>query len=196
MIPPSRTPGSAEIVGNTIYLTFNRPEVDNCHRGILCTNPSTPNNPISGILFHVEYDTEADPSKNNFTEHARAGKWSFRERPSRNPAAAQSLLYVQKIGEIDPYKHGEVLDGIREILKGVPVGRENREVVLGKLREGEGNEVLEGYDCVVWTVDALRVLDERGIVRLSKDPAVFMAEARQSAWPGDIAELVTQSSGR
>lgn len=63
------------------------------------------------------------------------------------------------------------MDGIREILKGVPVGRENREVVLGKLREGEGNEVLEGYDCVVWTVDALRVLDERGIVRLSKDPA-------------------------
>ncbi|KAG4444502.1 hypothetical protein IFR05_000093 [Cadophora sp. M221] len=196
MTHPNRTPGSAEILGSTIYLTFNRPAVDNCHRGILCTNPSTPNSSVSGILFHAEYDSETNSSKNNFTEHARSGKWSFRERPSRNPAAAQSLLYVQKIGEIDPCRHGDVLDEIRGALNCVPVGRENREAALGKLKEGEGNEALEGYDCVVWTVDALRVLDGRGIVRLRNDPAVFMAEARHSAWPGDIAELIAQSSGR
>ncbi|PVH88798.1 hypothetical protein DL98DRAFT_648137 [Cadophora sp. DSE1049] len=194
MAASSKAPDLNEISGSTIYLTFNRPKVDDCHRGILCTNPSTPNSPVSGILFHVEHDSATDSSKGNFTEHARSGKWSFRERTSRNPGAAKSLLYVQKIGSIDPCSHSEELDKIREALKDVPIGRENRERVLGKLSEGEGNPNLEGYDCVIWTVDALKNLHERGIILLGKDPAVLMAEARKSAWPGDITELIAQSS--
>ncbi|KAH7336309.1 hypothetical protein BKA65DRAFT_31641 [Rhexocercosporidium sp. MPI-PUGE-AT-0058] len=196
IMPPNKSPNSDEIVGSTIYLTFNRPQVDDCHRAILCTNPSIPNNPISGTLFHVEYDTASSSSKPKFVEHVRSGKWSFRERPSRDPAGAESLLYVQKIGEIDPCRHGEVLDAIRDALRDVPVGRENRERVLGRLGVGEGNVVLDGYDCVVWTVDALRELNERGLVRLGRDPTVFMGEARKAAWPGDIADLISQSCSR
>ena len=60
---------------------------------------------------------------------------------------------------------------IRNALKEVPIGKENRERVLGGLKEGEGNPDLEGYDCVIWTIDAMRKLDERGIIHLDKDPA-------------------------
>lgn len=194
MAVSSKAPEPNEISSSTIYLTFNRPKVDDCHRGILCTNPSTPNNPVSGILFHVEHDSAIESSKGNFTEHARSGKWSFRERTSRNPGAAKSLFYAQEIGSIDPCSHGEELDKIRESLKEVPIGKEDRERLLGQLSKGEGNPNLEGYDCVIWTVDALRKLREKGIIYLDQDPAVFMAEAKQSAWPGDIDELIAQSS--
>lgn len=141
------------------------------HRGILITNPSTPNDPVSGLLFHVEHDSASDSSKGNFTEHARSGKWSFRERTSRNPSAAKSLLYAQEIGVVDPCSHAEELEKIRRALKEVPIGKENRERILGKFVEGEGNPNLEGYNCVIWTIDAMRKLDERGIIHLGGNPA-------------------------
>ncbi|KAK0109713.1 hypothetical protein ONS95_002393 [Cadophora gregata] len=189
----SKAPQPNAISGSRIYLTFNRPKVDDCHRGILCTNPATPNGLVSGILFHVEHDSATDSSKDDVTEHTRSGKWSFREVTSRNPRTVKSLLYAQQIGKINPSSHDEDLNKIREALKEVPVGRENRERTLGKLSQGEGNPDLEGFDCVVWTVDALRKLQERGIIILDQEPGVLMVEARRSAWPGDIAELIAQS---
>ncbi|CZT08188.1 hypothetical protein WAI453_002207 [Rhynchosporium graminicola] len=190
----SKAPKSDEIVGSTIYLTFNRPHTDNCHRSILCTNPATQNDPVSGNLFHVENDTDPAASKGIFTEYARSGKWSFRERRSRNPAGAESLFYAQKIGNIAPSLHDKVLDKIRKALTDVPIGKENREAKLGKLGKGEGNLDLDGYDCVIWTIDAMRKLSKEGIIKIDEDAAVLMAEARISAWPGPIEELIAQSS--
>ncbi|KAL2068802.1 hypothetical protein VTL71DRAFT_15140 [Oculimacula yallundae] len=191
----SKSPNSDEIVGSAIYLTFNKPQTDNCHRGILCTGPSTQNTPISGILFHVENDTDPAASKGVYTEYSRSGNWCFRERRSRNPAAVDSLFYVQKIGDIDLSLHDEVLDRIRKVLTDVPIGKENREAVLGKMGAGEGHPDLDGYDCVTWTTDALRGLDTTGIIRLGKDPALFMTEARMSAWPGTVADLIARLRG-
>lgn len=55
---------------------------------------------------------------------------------------------------------------VSEIIKRVPLGRENRESVLGMMKPGEGNPVLDGYDCIVWTKDALAALAEEGLVDL------------------------------
>jgi hypothetical protein len=49
------------------------------------------------------------------------------------------------------------------VLDSVPLGKENRERELGPKR---GNPALGGYDCVVWTVDALAALDKAGLIDL------------------------------
>lgn len=130
-----------------------------------------PGKPVSGIRFHVEHDSAVDAQSGSFIEHARAGSWSFRERFSRNPAGVKSLLYAQKIGDIDPHSHDNVLDRIREALREVPLGKGSREATLGRLKIDEGNPDLEGYDCVIWTVDALAKLDELGIFLLGMPAA-------------------------
>jgi hypothetical protein len=49
------------------------------------------------------------------------------------------------------------------VLNSVPLGKENRERELGPK---QGNPALGGYDCVVWTVDALAALDRAGLINL------------------------------
>jgi hypothetical protein len=49
------------------------------------------------------------------------------------------------------------------VLDSVPLGKENRERELGPKH---GNPALGGYDCVVWTVDALAALDKAGLIDL------------------------------
>jgi hypothetical protein len=49
------------------------------------------------------------------------------------------------------------------VLNSVPLGKENRERELGPK---QGNPALGGYDCVVWTVDALAALDRAGLIDL------------------------------
>jgi hypothetical protein len=49
------------------------------------------------------------------------------------------------------------------VLDSVPLGKENRERELGPK---QGNPALGGYDCVVWTVDALAALDKAGLINL------------------------------
>ncbi len=55
---------------------------------------------------------------------------------------------------------------IREVLDKVPLGRANREAQLGTLRDDEGNKALDGYDCVIWTIDAISALAAAKIIDL------------------------------
>ncbi len=109
------------------------------------------------------------------------------------------------------------LSRMRQALNEVPLGKGNREAVSGRLKDGEGNPDLEGYDCVVRTVDALANLGDLDIIQVDAEPSgklldfhaqatlyklsrmvgfepilfiVSMEQTRKSAWPGNIAELI------
>jgi hypothetical protein len=71
------------------------------------------------------------------------------------------LLY--RLGTLDPTLApiADQFSRIREILAAVPLGKEARERELGPKK---GNEVLGGYDCVIWTGDAVAALAREGVV--------------------------------
>jgi hypothetical protein len=71
------------------------------------------------------------------------------------------LLY--RLGTLDPSiaPISAQFSRIREILEAVPLGKEARERELGPKK---GNVVLGGYDCVIWTSDAVAALVREGVV--------------------------------
>lgn len=86
-------------------------------------------------------------------------------------STSKSLVLLFKIGTLDPNpEHGSIeeqCNKIRSILDRVPLGRNNRESQLGPLAEGEGNPVLDGYDCVIWTIDAMDALARANIISMT-----------------------------
>ncbi len=84
----------------------------------------------------------------------------------RNISTSPTLVLLYRLGTLDTNATplDEQLSRIQTVLESVPLGRENRERRLGKLREGEGNPVLEGYDCIIWVNDAMAALESAGLV--------------------------------
>lgn len=96
--------------------------------------------------------------------------WQLEQKSSSDVSSAKSLVLLYKIFTLDPARGS--LESQREeicsIIRRVPLGRQNREAQIGPLAEGEGNPVLDGYDCVIWTIDAIDALAKAGILSLSE----------------------------
>lgn len=58
----------------------------------------------------------------------------------------------------------ETYQRMQMVFESVPMGRTAREGVYGTCPGG--NPVLGGYDCVIWTCDALRALIGEGLIDL------------------------------
>ncbi|KAI9055068.1 hypothetical protein LZ554_000033 [Drepanopeziza brunnea f. sp. 'monogermtubi'] len=187
------SPEVKKIMRNSMYLTFNAPRVDDYHRALFLTEPRhTSDNSlnVSGTLFHASYDRPSG------TPEGTSKIWQLEQKPSRDVSAVKSLVLLYKICTLDPAR-GPIesqCEEIRSIVSRVPLGRQNREAQLGPLAEGEGNPVLDGYDCVIWTVDAIDALAQAGILSLSKmgfrNAGEFMAAARSQAGPENARSMV------
>jgi len=171
-------------MSNTLYLTFNAPRVDDYHRGLFLTyaplldvsEPTT-----SGTLFHATYVD---------------GTWILETRPIKDVSTSTSLVLLYRVATIDPRIHAleEEFAKINEVLGRVPLGKEARERQLG--RTTQGNPMLGGYDCVIWTGDALRALSNEGLIDLGgRDAEAVMAEARALAGPEDARTMVGKDFG-
>lgn len=86
----------------------------------------------------------------------------------RDVSTSQSLVLLYHLGTLSETDDlmSEQFDRITTILKMVPLGRENRERELGPLG-CRGNVVLQGYDCVIWTSDAVKMLVQEGVLDFS-----------------------------
>ncbi|KUJ09684.1 uncharacterized protein LY89DRAFT_675850 [Mollisia scopiformis] len=180
-----------KIQRNSLYLTFNAPQVDEYHRGIFLTHPPIPTIPdprYSGTLFHASY-ASPDPSRPSLPP-----KWLLEQRVVKDVSTSQSLVLLYRIGTLDSTTTSidAQFQAIRHVLETVPLGRENREQKVGPLKEGEGNSVLDGYDCVIWTRDAVAALAAAGLIVLEEGKSVetVMAESRAMAGPADARTMV------
>ncbi|TVY91243.1 hypothetical protein LAWI1_G006852 [Lachnellula willkommii] len=168
-----------KILSNTLYLTLNAPKVDDYHRGLFLTyaplvGPSEPT--TSGTLFHATYINSS---------------WALEKRSVKDVSTSSSLVLLYRVATID-LEHD--FNKINHILEQVPVGKEKREKALGK--KTQGNPKLGGYDCVIWTGDALRALSNEGMIDLGgKDADAVMAEARALAGPKDAKTMVGKDFG-
>jgi hypothetical protein len=122
------------------------------HRGLFLTHPpanTIPDPSYSGTLFHASYGDDC--------------KWVLEQRSVKHVSASQSLVLLYRLGTLDPNLAPieEQFDRIREVLEKVPLGREAREKELGPKK---GNKVLGGYDCVIWTCDAITALEKAGML--------------------------------
>jgi hypothetical protein len=123
------------------------------HRGLFLTHPPLQVLPdasfnFSGTLFHASYVDST---------------WNLDQRAVRDVSTSQSLVLLYRLGTLDPSiaPISAQFSRIREILEAVPLGKEARERELGPKK---GNEVLGGYDCVIWTSDAVAALVREGVV--------------------------------
>jgi hypothetical protein len=135
------------------------------HRGIFLTHPPTPAHPgahYSGTLFHASY---ISPSPSDATIPS---EWILEQRHVKDVSSAHSLVLLYRIGTLDTTHRtiDDQIQSIRDVLEAVPLGRSNREQILGPLKENEGNKVLGGYDCVIWTRDAVAALADAGLITL------------------------------
>jgi hypothetical protein len=107
----------------------------------------------SGTLFHASYAPLADDPKKS--------TWTLEQRPVRDVTSSASLCLVFRLGALDTSVRSidEQVARVSEVLGEVPLGRQDREQRLGPLKEGEGNPVLAGYDCIVWYVPCSFLLD-------------------------------------
>lgn len=69
---------------------------------------------------------------------------------------------------------------INHVLEQVPLGKEKREKGLGK--KTQGNPKLGGYNCVIWTGDALRALSNAGLIDLGGKDAGSFSMIRSNYW--------------
>ncbi|CAL3972046.1 unnamed protein product [Diplocarpon coronariae] len=144
---PTTNPDPKDIRRNSLYLTFNAPQVDDYHRAIFLAHPpSTPDQSLqfSGTLFHAAFT-----SPEGLQTSPR--RWVEEVRPVRDVTSSDSLVLLYRISTLDPNR-GSIesqCDLIRNVLSRVPLGRQNRERILGPLAGGEGNPALENYDCII-----------------------------------------------
>jgi hypothetical protein len=123
------------------------------HRGLFLTHPPLQILPdasfnFSGTLFHAAYTDS---------------HWNLDQRAVRDVSTSQSLVLLYRLGTLDPTLApiSAQFSRIRDILEAVPLGKEAREKELGPKK---GNEVLGGYDCIIWTTDAVAALVREGVV--------------------------------
>jgi hypothetical protein len=135
------------------------------HRGLFLTHQPDDlraDSRFSGTLFHASY-VKVSPD-------ADVSKWVLETRGVKDVTSSASLVLMIRLGTLDPSSSGrsiqEQFNRVSEILATVPLGRQAREAVLGKLGEGEGNPVLDGYDCIVWSKDAMTALAKDGLIDL------------------------------
>jgi len=134
-----------------------------------------PDPSFSGTLFHAAYVDNA---------------WNLDQRAVKDVSSSQSLVLLYRIGTLDPSLAPieEQFDKIREVLEKVPLGKEAREKELGPKK---GNAVLGGYDCVIWTCDAVNALVKAGMVDFGgRSVDEVIAEARALAGPADAKTMV------
>jgi len=170
-------PEVEKILRNSLYLTFNAPQVDEYHRGIFLTHPpilALPDPGVSGTLFHASYTEESG--------------WVLDQRQVKDVTSSHTLVLLYLVATFQQDEVDEVCERVHMVLNSVPLGKEDRERELGPKK---GNPALGGYDCVVWTVDALAALDKAGLIDLGgKTADQVMAEARVIAGPEDAKIMV------
>ncbi|RDL38782.1 uncharacterized protein BP5553_03122 [Venustampulla echinocandica] len=167
---------ATKILPNTLYLTFNAPQVDEYHRGLFLTYPKST---TSGILVHAIYVDS---------------KWGLEKRVTKDISSAKSLVLLYRIHTFDDSTASNVdkqFCDIEQVLERVPMGSEVREN-KGK----KGNPALGGYDCVIWTGDAIRALAREGFVDLrGRSVEQIMDESRSLAGPQDAKTMVGKDFG-
>jgi hypothetical protein len=89
--------------------------------------------------------------------------WVLDQRQVKDVTSSQTLALLYRVATFQQEEVNEVCERVHMVLNSVPLGKENRERELGPK---QGNPALGGYDCVVWTVDALAALDKAGLIDL------------------------------
>lgn len=169
------------ILRNSIYVTFNAPQVDEYHRSIFITHPST----RDGTLFHAKYD-----------DHSAS--WACERREVGNLSKARSLVLLYRLGSMPiqepPLDPDTWFQKCEDILKSVnmdPTAKRDDDVV-----ERLGNPVLGGYSCIVWSVDAVARLANEGLVELNGlSPEMALMKARLIAGPEDGKAMAGKDHG-
>ncbi|EHK96056.1 hypothetical protein M7I_8277 [Glarea lozoyensis 74030] len=132
---------------------------------------------IIGILFHATYIDS---------------KWVLEQRDIRDVSASKSLVLLYHLHTISAPSDEQLFNSyekMQKVVQNVPMGRKAREDAYGETRAG--NPELDGYDCVIWTGDAMRALIKEGLIDLQgRDVEEVMAEARSLAGPEDAKTMV------
>ncbi|KAF4630439.1 hypothetical protein G7Y89_g7702 [Cudoniella acicularis] len=179
--PPSSKNEISKILPNTLYLTFNAPQ----HRGLFLTYPPllcVPEPSTSGTLFHATYVES---------------RWILEKRAIKDVSTSKTLVLLYRIQTIDGNTNNlsEQYLKFQEVLEKVPMGKAAREAESGQVSK-EGNPALGGYDCVIWTGDALTALSREGLIDLrGRSVDEVMAEARSLAGPEDARSMVGKDFG-
>jgi hypothetical protein len=108
--------------------------------------------PTSGILFHATYIDS---------------KWVLEQRDIRDVSASKTLVLLYHLHTISAPSDEQLFNAyekMQKVVQNVPMGRQAREEAYGEVRAG--NPVLDGYDCVIWTGDAMRALIKEGLIDL------------------------------
>jgi hypothetical protein len=85
------------------------------------------------------------------------------QRQVKDVTSSHTLALLYRVATFPQDEMNEICERVHMVLDSVPLGKENRERELGPK---QGNPALGGYDCVVWTVDALAALDKAGLIDL------------------------------
>ncbi|KAH6662322.1 hypothetical protein B0J14DRAFT_496064, partial [Halenospora varia] len=133
-----------------------------------------------GTLFHATYVDS---------------NWTFEKRVIKDVFTSKSLCLlfrIQTITDVTTSLSERYLK-IEKILSAIPLGTASAESTAnGK----KGNPALGGYDCVLWTGDALRALSKEGLIDLQGQSVDSVMDlARSLAGPEDAKSMVGKDFG-
>jgi len=169
--------GNPEIKRNSIYVSFNAPEVDEYHRSIFITYPPT----RDGTLFHAKYTPESG--------------WVCERREVKNLSKARSLVLLYHLGSLPG---GEIPETWFAICESI-LTNQNMDPHADRaddLAQRLGNPQLEGYSCVIWSIDAVAGLAGAGLVDLKGACAEEkLMRGRLIAGPKDARTMAGKDHG-
>ncbi|KAH8650642.1 hypothetical protein BGZ60DRAFT_389022, partial [Tricladium varicosporioides] len=133
-----------------------------------------------GTLFHATYVDS---------------NWVFEKRVIKDVFTSKSLCLlfrIQTITDVTTSLSERYLK-IEKVLSAIPLGTASAEsIASGK----KGNPALGGYDCVLWTGDALRALSKEGLIDLQGQSVDSVMDlARSLAGPEDAKSMVGKDFG-
>lgn len=176
-------PAHPDILRNSIYITFNSPAVDEYHRSILITYQST----RDGTLIHAVWSDETK-------------SWGCERREIKNLAKARSLTLMYCLGSMPAYfnTNGGIdpdlwFGEVEKVLLGVdtnPLAIRSDDLVTRL-----GNPKLGGYSCIVWSIDAVAALAEKGLISLRSSAERALMKARLIAGPEDGKSMAGKDHG-
>jgi hypothetical protein len=171
---PHNSPASSTspqiIQPNSIYISFNAPEVDEYHRGIFITNPShcLHEGPSLGLECSTHCDNLQMSDGSGTLIHAiwtvcknkmgpglpESGIWSVEKRRVCNIQQSKTLVLLFRIGELPstPLDFSQSLEKALEEISRWPLQTTPERMAK------KGNPALGGYSCIIWLEDIFYLL--------------------------------------
>ncbi|CAG8972135.1 hypothetical protein HYALB_00008140 [Hymenoscyphus albidus] len=133
---------------DSIYVGYNRPGYNEFHRTIFITHPSH----LDGTMHHAIYNKDTD-------------SWSYERRDIVDLSKARRLAVLYRIASLPSGQDSEEwFSEVDTVLASVDMDR-NRVRSCDTLERLQISN-LGGYSCIVWLVDAVQGLVDKGLVVL------------------------------